>query len=93
VTVGAHYTFVLTDKGLYACGFNNYGQLGLGHRDNLHEFQQVQTLPNVIKDQGRQQRLFRYLLKSHQSPHFFQPVSTIAEENAPQADRTFMPSL
>jgi len=65
------HTSILTDKGLYGRGDNRYGQLELGHTDNLYESLLVQTLVEAIKSQSRQQRLFQYLLRASQLPHFF----------------------
>jgi hypothetical protein len=50
-------------------------------------------LAAAMKEQGRQRRLFRYLLTANQSPHFFQPVAMTRQEHAQQADRAFTASL
>lgn len=42
-------SYVLTEKGyLYSCGYNAYGNLGLGHKNNTTVFQKVQ-IPNNDK--------------------------------------------
>lgn len=42
---GGYSTFVVTMRGaVYACGLNNYGQLGVGHADNVYEMEEVEGL-------------------------------------------------
>ena len=49
VVCGANHTFILkTDGSLWACGENNYGQLGLGNTTDQSSFTQVTT--NVNSD-------------------------------------------
>lgn len=45
VVAGAYHTLVLTDQGLFACGDNGYGQLGLDNMDNCTILTSVETLP------------------------------------------------
>lgn len=66
------HTLIRTQKGLYACGNNHSDQLGLGHTTSPYTFQHLQALPKGIKENGRYQRLFGYLLKVSQMPGFFQ---------------------
>ena len=50
VCCGRNHTFILKNDGtLWACGQNNYGQLGLGDTDNRTTFIQVTTNTNNIK--------------------------------------------
>jgi alpha-tubulin suppressor-like RCC1 family protein len=39
-------TFILKNKNIYARGYNNYGQLGLGDEDKRDTFTKVSTLPD-----------------------------------------------
>lgn len=41
IILAAQHTFLLTDKGLYACGLNEFGQLGLGNSRNRNVFTRV----------------------------------------------------
>jgi len=94
VIVDVEHTFVLTDNGLYACGNNEQGKLGLLHTANLNKFQCERLLPKELREQGGQLRLFRYLIKAGQSPHFFQPApNTPSQDKVQQANRTFTASL
>jgi alpha-tubulin suppressor-like RCC1 family protein len=45
VVTGSDHTLVLTDQGLYACGGNRFGQLGLGHTNDCTTFTPVTPLP------------------------------------------------
>lgn len=45
---GGNHTIILTTKGIYSCGFNRYGQLGLGHNIDCNSFQRVE-LPKDIE--------------------------------------------
>jgi alpha-tubulin suppressor-like RCC1 family protein len=45
IAAGYNHTLVLTDQGLYVCGGNAFGQLGLGHQNNCLTFTPVTTLP------------------------------------------------
>jgi alpha-tubulin suppressor-like RCC1 family protein len=47
VATSGEYTLLLTDKGLFACGLNNKGQLGLGDNQNRRIFTRV-PLPEDI---------------------------------------------
>merc|ERR1712110_935905 len=48
VACGAYHTVVLTDDGaLYACGYNEHGLLGLGHKDAQVTLQKVEGLESV----------------------------------------------
>jgi len=39
--------FISEDNKLFVCGFNEYGQLGLGHNDNVKTLIQVENFDNV----------------------------------------------
>ena len=46
VVAGRNHTMILTDDGtVFACGANEYGQLGLGHTNMINTFTQVPALP------------------------------------------------
>lgn len=49
VIVGTDHTLILTTKGLLACGNNQYGQLGLWHKENCNTLIQVKKFPEAIK--------------------------------------------
>ena len=50
VYCGDHYTFILKNDGtLWSCGYNEFGQLGLGDTTNRTTFTQVTTNINDIK--------------------------------------------
>jgi alpha-tubulin suppressor-like RCC1 family protein len=42
---GSDHTLVLTDQGLYACGGNTFGQLGLGHDNDCTTLTPVTQRP------------------------------------------------
>src|SRR5208282_76466 len=48
VSCGYNHTCLVFDKQLYACGSNEYGQLGLGHNQNQNSLQKL-NLPVVKK--------------------------------------------
>ena len=42
--------FCITKSGIgYACGYNGYGQLGLGHKSDVNVFTRVRWCPRNIK--------------------------------------------
>ena len=50
VFTGDNTTFIITeDNKLYACGMNNYGQLGIGTYQNTEEYIEVQGIEDVEK--------------------------------------------
>ena len=50
VYCGAYHTFILkNDSTLWGCGYNNYGELGLGDTSKRNTFTQVTTNANNIK--------------------------------------------
>ncbi|MDF2866960.1 MAG: hypothetical protein K0S11_430 [Gammaproteobacteria bacterium] len=71
VATSPTHTFILTDKGLYACGLNNSGQLGLGHVQNVTTFQPVPVIPQTIKANGKHYQPFTRLIKASETLTFF----------------------
>jgi alpha-tubulin suppressor-like RCC1 family protein len=49
IAAGSNHTIVLTSQGLYACGKNDYGQLGLGDKNDRTTFTPVKGLPGIIQ--------------------------------------------
>lgn len=49
ITTGSNHNFILTDQALYACGFNPYGQLGLGDTENRHVFTPVLNIKGKVQ--------------------------------------------
>ena len=42
ISCGSDHTMILTEQGeLFACGHNNMGQLGVGHKNNLDKFHKL----------------------------------------------------
>jgi len=68
VSAGFGHSLCLTDKGqVFACGYNDRGQLGLGHRINCAHFTQVSGLAGRVTVQiacGAQHNLARVLVDS-----------------------------
>ena len=43
---GYNHTIIVNSKNeLYACGYNGYGGLGLGHYNNVHSFTKISSNP------------------------------------------------
>lgn len=54
-------TFLISNNGsLYSCGYNNVGQLGLGHTDNKNAFQKVNNVKNVKCVEGIYNLVFMF---------------------------------
>lgn len=51
IAVGGLHTVIKTDQGLFVCGANKYGQLGLGHNEECTSFTRVTLLPegNILQ--------------------------------------------
>ncbi|MDF2866964.1 MAG: hypothetical protein K0S11_434, partial [Gammaproteobacteria bacterium] len=52
VVAGGQHSFILTDKGLYACGSNMLGQLGLGDNQDRAHFTQVTGMTGTVQQIG-----------------------------------------
>jgi len=65
VSAGHAHVMLLSDQGvLYAAGYNDRGQLGLGHRINTHDFKVIDFLANKIVLQvecGQQHNICRVI--------------------------------
>lgn len=54
-------TLLISNNGsLYSCGYNNVGQLGLGHTDNKNSFQKVNNVKNVKCVEGIYNLVFMF---------------------------------
>jgi alpha-tubulin suppressor-like RCC1 family protein len=53
ITCGQYYTLFMTSDGVYTCGFNRYGTLGLGHNDNVSMLTKVNLEHDVILNDRR----------------------------------------
>jgi alpha-tubulin suppressor-like RCC1 family protein len=53
VDCGDMYSYILTKEGLFSCGCNQYGQLGLGHQKDSFLFQKIQISKVTTLSCGR----------------------------------------
>jgi hypothetical protein len=81
--IASYYcTVVFTESGLYACGNNHYGQLGLGDFKARTKFTPFTALPEALKQQGTQYQQCQQLISLHRHGFF----SSTSSRKAPEED-------